>query len=106
MVGQSEYVVNAGLGYLGGDGRFNATLLYNVTGRRIAEAGASGLPDTHENARQLVDASVQLSLFGETSLRLDGKNILDRPVEFVQGGVTRHRYTTGRIFSLGFSWKP
>jgi hypothetical protein len=106
MVGQSEYVVNAGLGYLGGDGRFNATLLYNVTGRRIAEAGASGLPDTYENARQLVDASVQLSLFGETSLRLDGKNILDRPVEFVQGGVTRHRYTTGRIFSLGFSWKP
>jgi TonB-dependent receptor len=106
MVGQSEYVVNAGLGYLGGDGRFNATLLYNVTGRRIAEAGASGLPDTYENARQFLDASVQLSLFGETSLRLDGKNILDRPVEFVQGGVTRHRYTTGRVFSLGFSWKP
>jgi hypothetical protein len=106
MVGQSEYVVNAGLGYLGAGGRFNATLLYNVTGRRIVEAGASGLPDTYENARQLVDASVQFSLFGDTSLKLDGKNILDRPVEFVQGDVTRHRYTTGRVFSLGFSWKP
>ena len=39
MVGQAEYVVNAGLSYASGGG-VNATLLYNLVGARIVEAGA------------------------------------------------------------------
>jgi hypothetical protein len=106
MVGQSEYVVNAGLGYLSGSGRVNATVFYNVAGPRITEAGVSGLPDTYERARQMVDATLQIPLFATGSIKLDGRNLLDSPVTILQGGVTRHRYTTGRVFSVGFGWKP
>ena len=106
MVGQSEYVANAGLSFLSGSGRSSATLLYNVTGARISEAGGGGLPDTYEQARHMVDLSVQLPLFAEASLKIDARNLLDSPVTFEQAGVTRHRYTTGRVFSLGFTWKP
>ena len=106
MVGQSEYVVNAGLSFLSGSGGVNATLLYNVTGARISEAGGGGLPDTYEKARQMVDLSVQLPMFAQASVKLDARNLLDSPVTFDQGGVIRHRYTTGRVFSVGFTWRP
>ena len=106
MVGQSEYVANAGLSFLSGSGRASATLLYNVTGPRISEAGGGGLPDTYERARQMVDLSVQLPLFSAAAVKVDARNLLDSPVTFEQGGVTRHRYTTGRVFSLGFTWRP
>lgn len=106
MVGQASYVVNSGLGWLSSSGLWSATALYNVVGRRIAEAGVQPLPDTYEEARHLVDVSLQFPVFGTLNGRLDGKNLLDAPYRLVQGDVIRERYKTGRIFALGFSWKP
>ena len=104
MAGQSEYVVNAGLGYGSDDGRWNATLLYNVAGPRLVEAGISPLPDTYEQERHLVDFSLQFPVAGSMSGKLDAKNLFDQPVELLQGPVQRLYYETGRIFSLGFKW--
>jgi outer membrane receptor protein involved in Fe transport len=106
MAGQAAYVLNAGLGWLSPSGLWSATALYNVVGRRISEAGAGGLPDTYEEARHLLDASVQFPLFHQLTGRMDGKNLLDAPYRVVQGPVLRERYKSGRIFSVGFSWKP
>jgi TonB-dependent receptor len=105
MAGQSEYVVNAGLGYGSDDGRWNATFLYNVSGPRLSEAGISPLPDTYEQERHLMDVSLQFPVAGAVSGKLDGKNLLDQPIQFLQGPVTRLTYRTGRIFSLGFKWE-
>jgi outer membrane receptor protein involved in Fe transport len=106
MVGQSEYVVNAGLGYTHPGGRFDATALFNVVGRRIAEAGTAGLPDAYEEARELLDVSARLTLSDRLSLKIDGKNLLDTPFELTQGTVTRQRYNVGRTFGFGFTWRP
>ncbi|HEX6104294.1 MAG TPA: TonB-dependent receptor, partial [Gemmatimonadales bacterium] len=105
MAGQSEYVVNAGLGYGSDDGRWNATLLYNVAGPRLTEAGISPLPDTYEQERHLLDFSLQFPLAGAMSGKLDARNLLDERVEFLQGRVQRLTYRTGRLFSLGFKWE-
>jgi TonB-dependent receptor len=105
MAGQSEYVVNAGLGYGADDGRWNGTLLYNVAGRRLVEAGISPLPDTYEQERHLVDFSIQFPLAGALSGKLDAKNLLDEPVQYFQGPVQRLRYETGRLFAMGFKWE-
>jgi outer membrane receptor protein involved in Fe transport len=105
MVGQAEYVVNGGLTYAGPSG-LNATALYNVVGPRILEAGARPFPDAYEQARHVVDLSVLVPVFGNTSIRLDGKNLLDSPYRVHQGGVTRLRYKAGRVFSFGASWSP
>ena len=105
MAGQSEYVVNAGLGYAADDGAWNGTLLYNVAGRRLVEAGISPLPDTYEQERHLVDFSVQFPIAGALSGKLDGKNLLDEPVRYLQGPVERLRYETGRLFAMGFKWE-
>jgi TonB-dependent receptor len=105
MVGQSEYVVNGGLTYasLGG---FTATALYNVVGRRIVEAGALPFPDAYEQARHIVDFSMQVPVFGRAALKLDAKNLLDAPYRVLQGDVLRARYRTGRVLSLGATWEP
>jgi hypothetical protein len=104
MVGQAEYVVNGGLTY-GNGGGLSATVLYNVVGPRIVEAGALPFPDAYEQARQVVDLSIQFPAFGAVSLKVDGKNLLDSPHEIVQGGVLRGRYKAGRVLALGASWQ-
>ena len=105
MAGQSEYVLNAGLTYAGDDGRWSATALYNVAGQRLVEAGISPLPDTYEQERHLVDFSMQFPLAGTLSGKVDAKNLLDEPVQYLQGPVERLYYETGRIFTLGFKWE-
>jgi outer membrane receptor protein involved in Fe transport len=106
MVGQSGYVINSGLGWLSPSGRWSATALYNVVGRRIAEAGVDPQPDSYEEARHLVDVSLQFPVFGSMSGKFDGKNLLDAPYRLAQGDILRERYKTGRVFSVGFTWKP
>ncbi|MBA2626996.1 MAG: TonB-dependent receptor [Gemmatimonadales bacterium] len=106
MVGQSPYVFNVGLSYLSTSGRWNATVLYNVSGHRILEAGAGGLPDSYEATRNLLDVSVQAPLLSTLSMKLDARNLLDAPYRLTQGDVLRERYTAGRVFSAGFTWRP
>jgi hypothetical protein len=106
MAGQAGYVINAGLSYAAPSGWLSATVLYNVVGRRVYEAGTSQIPDAYEEARQLLDLSLQTALPGGIALKLDGKNLLDAPVEVTQGSLTRLRYNTGRVFSIGLTWQP
>ena len=105
MVGQAEYVVNAGLSYAAVSG-LGATLLYNVVGPRITEAGTTALPDAYERARHVVDLSLRAPLAYHASVKLDAKNLLDAPLRITQGGVTRLWYRTGRTVSAGITWEP
>ncbi|MDX2192499.1 MAG: TonB-dependent receptor [Gemmatimonadales bacterium] len=105
MVGQSPWVVNAGLTFAGSRG-LSATVLYNVVGRRITEVGTGGVPDAYEERRHLLDVSLQAPLWGDLGVRADARNLLDAPYRLTQGDVLRARYLLGRVFSLGFSWRP
>jgi len=103
MVGQSDYVVNAGLGFTSPSGAVYASVLYNVVGERIAEASPRPLPDTYEKARHVVDLSLQLTAWSNWRFRLDAKNVLDSPYRLSQGDFTRLRYLSGRQFGFGVS---
>jgi len=105
MVGQSEYVVNAGLTASNSSGRWSATVLYNVAGERILEAGSGGLPDAYEQPRNMLDASVQLPVTGNVLFKIDARNLLNAPFEVTQGAVVRWDYLTGRVFKAILTWQ-
>jgi TonB-dependent receptor len=106
MVGQAPYVVNAGLSYTSSSGSTSATVLYNVVGKRIASAAVTPIRvDTYEQARHGLDLALRFPLYGGAEAKFDAENLLNSPYEELQGDVVRYRYTTGRSFSLGVSWK-
>jgi TonB-dependent receptor len=106
MVGQAPYVVNAGLNYASATGRWSATGLYNVVGRRISLAGVNPLPDTYVEPRHVLDLSLQFPVWNTLAGKLNAKNLLDSPFIEKTGQLTRRRYTSGRVFSLGLTWAP
>jgi outer membrane receptor for ferrienterochelin and colicin len=105
MVGQAPYVLNAGLTYTTASGAASATAFYNVVGRRITAAAAVPLPDIYEQPRHAFDLSVRFPVVGSLSGKFDAKNLLDDKYEILQDDVVRERYKTGRVFSLGLSWR-
>ena len=106
MVGQSPYVVNASLGYAQPGGRFTATVLYNVFGKRITLAGVDPLPDTYERPRNVLDFAVQVPIFRDVSARVNGSNLLDAAYIERIGDIDRRYYRAGRVFAFGLNWRP
>jgi outer membrane receptor protein involved in Fe transport len=105
MVGQAPYVLNAGITWKHPTSIASATVLFNRVGERITEAGETPLPDVVEKPRNMLDASFTVPVFGTLSARLDARNLLDSRFELRQGAVVREGYRTGRVFSIGFSWR-
>jgi hypothetical protein len=105
MVGQAPYVVNAGTTWSTLSNRASATVVYNVVGKRITAAGSTPLPDTYERPRSSLDVSLQTAIVAGFSMRIDGKNLLDSPIEMRQGAVVRERYRTGRVLAFGLKWQ-
>jgi TonB-dependent receptor len=106
MVGQSPYLVNVGLNWTPSGGRWNASLLYNVQGERIIEAGSGGLPDAYEQPRNMLDLAFQGPVTRQLLFQVTAKNLLDAPYRLVQGDVVRQRFLTGRILAFGLRWQP
>ena len=104
MVGQANYVVNAGLTY--SSDRLTTNVLYNIVGPRIREAAIAPLPDVIEHARHVIDVSLQTPLGPRSTIKFDAKNLLDSPYKLTQGPNERHYYRTGRVYALGISWAP
>jgi TonB-dependent receptor len=104
MVGQAPYVVNLGATYTSGSGAWSSTLLYNVVGERITEAGELPLPNVIEKPRHIVDFSLRFPLVPGLRGKFDAKNLLDAPFRVFQGSAVRERYLSGRQFAVGFTW--
>ena len=106
MVGQAPYMFNSGLTWTSNSGATSATLLYNVVGGRITEAGEVPLPDVKELERHMVDFSLRIPLGERFSGRFDARNLMDAPYRLVQGPITRESYRMGRSYTFGLSWRP
>ena len=78
MQGQSPYVINAGLQYDHETSGTNATILFNVIGRRIAQVGNADIPSIWESPRPLLDLQVSQRLSKKAALKLSVTDILNR----------------------------
>ncbi len=105
LQGQSPYVANLQLGYEPPEGVATMTVLYNSFGRRLAEVGALGAPDTFEEPVHLIDVVGGLRFGGGWSISLKAKNLLDPWRRYTQGDMVIEEVKTGREVSLGLGWK-
>ncbi len=106
LQGQSPYVANLSLAYLPADGSMEATLVYNVFGKRISEVGVLGLPDVIEEPFPQLDFNIRGPLPWEGwRYRFRIRNLLDPTAEFTQGSEVLRSSTRGRDFSLAVEWR-
>lgn len=79
MVGQSPYVVNAGLQHSALDNKLNFNILYNKIGRRIVQASGVNFPSTWENPRDVIDLQVSYKVLkSKGEFKLNAGDILNQ----------------------------
>jgi outer membrane receptor protein involved in Fe transport len=107
LAGQSPYVINAGVDYSAEKTGTRARVLYNVSGPRIAQVGALGLPDVFEEPRHQLDITAAQKVGKHLDLKLSAENITNAPVRFTQGKSATgeanavNEYKLGATFTLG-----
>ncbi len=101
LQGQSGYTANFLLDYEHEPWRLNASLAYNVYGKRIAYTAPEGLPNIWEMPVNQLDFVMRKKLGKTLSLQGKIKNILNPKVRLEQEGKIWQASRRGQSFTLG-----
>ncbi len=106
--GQSPYLINGGIQYTSAATGWNANVLYNRVGNRIALVGyiSTGFPDIYENPRDVIDLQVSKKIINKRGeIKLSVSDLLNQKIMYYEnvGGGRAYEKATDRIFS---SYKP
>lgn len=81
MMGQSPYIVNAGVFYQNDSIKLQASLLYNVIGPRVVIVGIPGIPEVYEMPKGNLDLTISKGIGEHVDVRFGIQDILNR--EFI-----------------------
>jgi TonB-dependent receptor len=84
LMGQSPYIVNAGLYYQDNDRKLQYNILYNVIGPRLFAVGTFGTPDIYEMPRNVIDLTLTKGLGKHFEVKLSAQDILNQRVLLIQ----------------------
>ncbi|MFN0031473.1 MAG: carboxypeptidase regulatory-like domain-containing protein [Flavobacteriales bacterium] len=84
MMGQSPYIVNAGVYYQNDSIGLQISAMYNVIGPRISIVGIPGNPEVYEMQRHLIDISITKTICENFSLRAGVQDLLNQDFIFLQ----------------------
>lgn len=117
LVGQSPYVVNAGLQHNTLNNKLSINLLYNRIGRRINKVGGKVFPNVWEDPRDLLDLQIGYKVIkskGEIKLNasdlFNQRSVLyydeDQNKKYVSNSLDQEisKYKPGTNISLSFSY--
>ncbi len=117
MVGQSPYIINAGLIYQASKQQFMLSLLYNRVGKRMSAIGSKDYPNTWEIPGSSLDITFSKGFGRFFEIKGGVKNLLNAPVvlrqdwQFEKNGsietksLNTEYYKDGRLINLGFVYK-
>jgi len=86
LQGQSPYIINTGLFYT--KGKYSVNMFYNRIGERISAVGFQGYPDIYENARDVIDITVQYQT-KKISIKFGVSDLLGQYSKFYQNNQDR-----------------
>lgn len=101
LQGHSAHIFNFQVGYNNSNWGTQATLLYNISSKRIESAGILGAPDRLEQPFHQLDFVVNQNVNDWLSLRINMRNLFNDKVTVKQGGQTTRQFRRGRQFNLG-----
>lgn len=90
LEGQSPYIVNAGLYYLGDNNGLMVSLLYNIIGKRIVAVGRPSpnewedIPDIYELPRNVFDLTISKTLGKRFEIKGGVRDLLNEKAEYMQ----------------------
>jgi len=84
MMGQSPFIINAGIYYHNPDNQLSVSLLYNVIGERIIIAGTQNQPNTFEQPRNMLDFTINKGFGDHLEIKAGIKNILNEALKYTQ----------------------
>ena len=115
MMGQSPYMVNAGIFYNDNDSKWQFNLLYNIFGKRLYAIGGEVLPDIYELPRHLVDFSATKQIGKHLEVKFGVKDLLNNKFRFSQDNNDNGKfegdaevnqgYKPGSYYTLGLTVK-
>lgn len=108
MQGQAPYILNLNFGYNNPQLGLEATLLYNIVGRKIVQVGTRLSPefailDIYEEPRNQLDFFIS-KRFGGITTKLTARNILDARYFYKSGNVVVEDYRIGQTVALSVSY--
>lgn len=102
--GASDYVVNLMLGFDSGNGKHSATLIYNVFGQRLFEAGRRGAPDAFEQPFNSLDVTWDYYPMENLTLKAKIQNLLNDKVTIERDGIEVFEQKPGMAWALSLEW--
>lgn len=100
LQGHSAQIFNFQIGYDNPAWKTQATLLYNVTSKRILAAGVLGAPDKYEQPVHQLDFVFSQNLYRGLSMQASMQNLLDDDIRITQGDEITRQFRRGRFFNL------
>lgn len=100
LQGHSAQIFNFQIGYDNPVWKTQATLLYNVTSKRILAAGVLGAPDKYEQPVHQLDFVFSQNLYKGLSMQASMQNLLDDDIRITQGDEITRQFRRGRFFNL------
>jgi hypothetical protein len=104
LQGQANYLVNTALSFAPRNGRIDTALLLAATGERLMRLAEGPLGNIYEQPTTSLDATVNLSLFRSSRVKLAAKNLLDPKIRQLQGNQEVSAFRKGRAVSLAVSF--
>ncbi|TAG07393.1 MAG: TonB-dependent receptor [Cytophagia bacterium] len=114
MVYQSPYLINAGFYYTDETSGWQASLLYNVFGRRIFAVGSINNPTMYEIPRNIIDLSIAKRVNKKVELRFGVQDLLNQAFLIKQdsnidGAIngqdkTIRSFRRGQYMTFGFNY--
>jgi TonB-dependent receptor len=115
MMGQSPYIVNAGLYYQEEESGLQVSMLYNVIGKRIFLVGNYRNPTVYEMPRNVIDLTITKSIGNRLEIKGGIQDILNQKSRLVQDTNLDGKITSvdeniannrrGSYSSVGMSYK-
>lgn len=122
LMGQSPYVVNAGVYYNNDESGWQVAVLYNVVGKRLfavggyTDAGISAYEDIYEMPRSVLDLSITKKFTDRLTAKLSIADILNQKYILMQDGNRDEEFDTekdqiiqsnrfGSLYTFGITYK-